>query len=470
MKKNGTAVSVAVSALLAVAALIACGNETADRTSDGCGRRDAAFVVGLSLFDLPSVGAYKHRAAELARDDINAACGNVSFVDGNLDEDFYGGSDPVEHLRDLVDNGGVRGLVGPTTSAAAAGIYDFISERGLVAVSPTAASDNLSETLNKNRRDGGEQHYFFRTGPANSLQAHLLENLTAGDGDNVLVVYADDGPGGYGEDLASHIAAELRLDGRPAPTLRGYSAFRFEDADADEKARKFVEEEIDTLDAIGAVNSVIVAGFTEGGKVLRHMLESDRVPETARYYVSDGLAHKNLYPFLRKAGESLEDPRTRTRLQGLARNVRGTTPYPQSVADCEAWRNRFPEATEFEDLLFSTHTYDAVVVMALAALAAGSVDPSVYVSEVADVTEGGTKCRSYAECRRLLTDGDSSNDDIDYDGISGPLEIDETGDVGDAIFAVYTYDGEGGHSTLEEEVVKGRRDITVLPLSCATDR
>ena len=471
MKRNRTAVSVAVSALLAVAALTACGgNGTADKTSDGCGQRDAAFVVGLSLFDLPSVGAYKHRAAELARDDINAACGNVSFVDGNLDEHFYGGRDPVEHLRDLVDNRGVRGLVGPTTSAAAAGIYDFISERGLVAVSPTAASDNLSENLNGGRSAGGEQHYFFRTGPANSLQAHLLENLAAGDGDNVLVVYADDGRGGYGDDLASRIAAEMRLDGRPAPTLRGWEPFRFEDADADEKARKFVEEKINTLDTIGTVNSVIVAGFTEGGKVLRHLLESDRVPETARYYVSDGLAHKNLYPFLRKAGESLEDPQTRTLLQGLARNVGGATPYPQSVADCEAWRNRFPAATEFEDLLYSTHTYDAVVVMALAALKAGSTDPSVYVSEVAGATKGGTKCRSYAECRGLLADGDSSNDDIDYDGISGPLEIDETGDVGDAIFAVYTYDGEGGHSAVEEEVVKGRRDITVLPLSCAADR
>ena len=120
-------------------------------------------------------------------------------------------------------------------------------------------------------------------------------------------------------------------------------------------------------------------------------------------------------------------------------------------------------ASGFEDLLYSTHTYDAVVVTALKA---ESTDPSVYVSEVAGVTKGGTKCRSYAECRRLPADDDPSNDDIDYDGISGPLEIDETGDVGAAIFAVYTYDGEGDSSAVEEEVVKGRRDITVRPLSC----
>ena len=465
MKKNRTALSAAVSALLVVAALIACGGG-----SDGCVRRDDAFVLGLSLFDLPSVGAQKHRAAELARDDINAACGNVSFVDGNLDEDFYDpGRDPVEHLRDLVDNEGVKGLIGPTTSATAAHIHDFINERGLVAVSPTVASDHLAENLNKGRRDAGEQHFFFRTGPQNSLQAHLLENLTAGDGDKVLVVYADDGEGGYGDDLAQHIATEMRLDGRPAPTLAGYPVFRFEDSDADERAGAFVKETVEALAGIGDVNSVIVAGFTEGGKVLRRLLESNRVPEDARYYVSDGLAHKNLYPFLLKAEESLEDPQTRTRLQELARNVKGVGPYPQSVTDCDAWRNRFPDATGFEDLLYSTHTYDAVVVTALAALKAKSTDPSVYVSEVAGVTKEGTKCRSYAECRELLADGDPSNDDIDYDGISGPLEIDETGDLGDAFFAVYTYDGEGGYAVVEEEVVKGRRDITVLPPSCGAE-
>lgn len=461
MKKNRKMLSAAAAALLGVAALIACGGG-----NDACRQRDEAFVVGLSLFDLPSVGAHKHRAAELARDDINAACGNVVFIDGNLDEDFYDPErDPVEHLRDLVDNEGVKGLIGPTTSATAESIYEFISERKLVAVSPTVASDHLSEDLNSDRRDGGEQHYFFRTGPQNNLQAHLLENLTGGDGDNVLVVYADDGPIGYGTDLAGHIATELRRDGRPAPTLKGYPLFRFEDPDADEKARTFVEEEVETLPGVGELNSVIVAGFTEGGKVLRYLLESNRVPENVRYYVSDGVAHRSLYPFLLKAEESLEDPRTRTRLQELARGIRGVVPYPQSVTDCDAWRNRF-DVAGFDDLIYSTHTYDAVVVMALAALKAESTDPSVYVSEVAGVTGGGTKCRSYAECRRLLTDDDPSNDDIDYDGISGPIEIDEIGDVGDAIFAVYTYDGEGGFSAIEEEVVKGRRDITVLPLSC----
>ena len=460
MKKNRKVLSAAAATLLVVAVLIVFGDK-----SEVCPQRDDAFVLGLSLLELPSVGAHKQRAAELAKDDINAVCGNISFVDGNLDEDFYDPErDPVEHLRDLVDNRGVKGLIGPTTSATAIHIHEFISERGLVTISPTAASDHLSEDLNKARRDGGERHYFFRTGPQNNLQAHLLENLTGGDGDNVLVVYMDDGPNGYGTDLARHIVAEMRRDGRPDPTLAGYPLFRFEDPDADEKARTFVKEKVETLPGVGGMDSVIVVGFAEGGKVLRYLLESNRVPQDVRYYV--GLARKNLYPFLLKAEESLEDPRARPRLQKLARGIRGVVPYPQSVTDCDAWKNQFADVAGFDDLAYSTHTYDAVVVAALAALKAESTDPSVYVSEVAGVTKGGTKCRSYAECRRLLTDDDPSNDDIDYDGISGPIEIDETGDVGDAIFAVYTYDGEGGYSAVEEEVVKGRRGIKVRPPSC----
>ena len=78
--------------------------------------------------------------------------------------------------------------------------------------------------------------------------------------------------------------------------------------------------------------------------------------------------------------------------------------------------------------------------MAPAALKAKSTDPSVCVKEVAGVTKDGTPCSSHAQRRGFLTDGDPSNDDIDYDGFSGPLELDdETGNVTDAFFAVYDY-------------------------------
>ena len=47
-----------------------------------------------------------------------------------------------------------------------------------------------------------------------------------------------------------------------------------------------------------------------------------------------------------------------------------------------------------------------------------------YASEINGVTRDGTKCTSFAECRDLIAAGE----DIDYDGISGPLEFDGNGE------------------------------------------
>ena len=55
-----------------------------------------------------------------------------------------------------------------------------------------------------------------------------------------------------------------------------------------------------------------------------------------------------------------------------------------------------------------------------------------------NVTRGGTKCRTYAVCASLLNGGI----DIDYQGLSGPIDFDKYGDVTEGYYAVYTYDAE----------------------------
>ena len=42
-----------------------------------------------------------------------------------------------------------------------------------------------------------------------------------------------------------------------------------------------------------------------------------------------------------------------------------------------------------------------------------------------------------------LTDETAINDDIDYEGLSGPIDLDENGDVTAGLYAVDTYDAEG---------------------------
>ena len=70
------------------------------------------------------------------------------------------------------------------------------------------------------------------------------------------------------------------------------------------------------------------------------------------------------------------------------------------------------------DLNYAPETYDAVTILALAAEVAGD-DGIAMASEINGVTRDGTVCTTFAECKELVAAGD----DIDYDGVGGPLQF-----------------------------------------------
>jgi ABC-type branched-subunit amino acid transport system substrate-binding protein len=102
---------------------------------------------------------------------------------------------------------------------------------------------------------------------------------------------------------------------------------------------------------------------------------------------------------------------------GVLEGMRGTTPLPADLP--EEFRTRVEEVDpEIDDINYAAESYDAVMVVTLAAQIAGS-DGIEYASEINDVTREGEKCTTYADCLELVQAGT----DIDYDGVSGPLEF-----------------------------------------------
>ena len=87
---------------------------------------------------------------------------------------------------------------------------------------------------------------------------------------------------------------------------------------------------------------------------------------------------------------------------------------------------------------YGAESYDAVVLLALAALAAGATDgPTVAgkLQEVSGGTGGGEKCTSFAECAAIINAGGVA----DYDGVSGPITFNEVGDPTEASIGKYIY-------------------------------
>ncbi|CAB4632244.1 unannotated protein [freshwater metagenome] len=87
---------------------------------------------------------------------------------------------------------------------------------------------------------------------------------------------------------------------------------------------------------------------------------------------------------------------------------------------------------------YGPESYDAVVLLALASLEAGSVegvDVAAKLQEVSGGTGDGTKCTTFADCADIIIGGGTA----DYDGVSGPITFNEVGDPTEASIQVYQY-------------------------------
>ena len=90
-------------------------------------------------------------------------------------------------------------------------------------------------------------------------------------------------------------------------------------------------------------------------------------------------------------------------------------------------------------MLYAAPAYDALIVLALASLVAGSTEPAGYVGEINDVTRGGTKCTRFDACAELIASGI----DIDYDGAAGPLDFTDVGEPSIGSYDTFYFDDQG---------------------------
>ena len=91
---------------------------------------------------------------------------------------------------------------------------------------------------------------------------------------------------------------------------------------------------------------------------------------------------------------------------------------------------------------YAAEAYDATILAALAAVLAGDDGRGSITRMLRAASVDGIKCTSYGECLDVLT----TQPDIDYDGISGSVNLDADGDPVRGSYVVVTYNGENKYS------------------------
>ncbi|MCW2580579.1 MAG: ABC-type branched-chain amino acid transport system, Extracellular ligand-binding receptor [Blastococcus sp.] len=119
--------------------------------------------------------------------------------------------------------------------------------------------------------------------------------------------------------------------------------------------------------------------------------------------------------------------------KGALAGMKGTLPLTELSAD---FRDRLLEVDpELQDYNYAGETYDAAVLIALAAQAAGTNDANIFKAYVNGLTFGGDKCEDFASCSEILAGGGN----VDYDGASGPLSFAEAGEPAQASFGLQQF-------------------------------
>jgi hypothetical protein len=136
--------------------------------------------------------------------------------------------------------------------------------------------------------------------------------------------------------------------------------------------------------------------------------------------------------------------------QGALTGMSGTTPLTDLGTD---FQDRLMEIDpNLQDFNYAGETYDAIIVTALAAQAAGSSDANVFKEFVNGMTFGGEACSDFAACLELINTGGN----VDYEGISGPLAFTDAGEPSQASFGILQF-GEDNRldDTQTEYVIAG---------------
>jgi ABC-type branched-subunit amino acid transport system substrate-binding protein len=150
----------------------------------------------------------------------------------------------------------------------------------------------------------------------------------------------------------------------------------------------------------------------------------------------------NVYGSDGNMGNALGDNFTE---DGALEGMSGTTPLTELAED---FRDRLlADDSALVDFNYAAESYDAVLLVALAAETARTNDATTYAPFINSLTTGGEKCIDWATCVAIVQAGG----DADYDGQSGPLAFTDAGEPAAASFGVLTF---GADNAIDESLTE----------------
>lgn len=355
----------------------------------------------LAFLGPPEIAGVDLAVAEINASEAGVLGGNVEILhrdSGDTTTDIA-----TQSATELI-NAGVSGVIGAASSSVSFTFIDQLAAAGVVHFSPANTSPRFT--------DYEDDGYYFRTAPSDVLQGRILGNLITQDGhQRIGVLYLNDD---YGIGLYENAKTSIEAAGSEVVAAEPYNA-----------GDNVLSAQIDAILA-ASPDAIIVLAFDEI-KVAVPELVNTKGFDGGKVYLVDG----NLADY----SADFE--------AGTLNCAKGTLPGVLPTAeDRAALFGIDPTLTEFA---YANESYDATIIMALAAVQAGSTEGSAIRDNIVSVTRDGTKCTTFQECAELIEAGE----DIDFDGRSGPITMSDKGDPTEAYIGIYQYGMDNTYAAIE---------------------
>jgi len=363
----------------------------------------------LAFLGPPEIAGTEFAAAEINAADKGITVQLIQGDSGDTDNKAY----ETEIPRLLGE--GVSAIIGAASSGTSLQFIDQVVGAGVIQFSPANTSAAFT-TYNDNG-------LYFRTAPSDVLQGEVLGNLIAEDGAKTLgMIVLNDS---YGTGLAQFTKEAFEAAGG---TVVAEPLYNTGDTNFAAQVSEVVAA---NPDAIALIT------FEEVATILPELFAAG-VPAEKLYFVDGNLSN---------FGNSGTD------VGGSLAGAKGTLPglSIDSIAEFTAALNEFWTSEGNEPLTefsYAAESYDAVILLALASLAAQSTEPADIAAKLQEVSGGsgnGTTCTTFAECADIILGGGVA----DYDGVSGPITFDEVGDPTEATIGIYQYGEDNNYSAYE---------------------
>ena len=357
---------------------------------------------------LAFLGPPEEAGVQLGLNEVNEAAAGIT-VDVTFGDSGDADNKAFETTVPKLQSEGVSAMIGAASSGVTKLFLDSNVSAGIITFSPANTSPDFTTW-----DDNG---LYWRTAPSDLLQGEVLGNLVAEDGHkNIAILYQNDA---YGTGLTKVVTEVFEATGGTVVAEASYN-----DGDTSFDAQ---------VATIAASNPDAVVAIT-----------FDQFATIAPLMVNAGLAAENFYLVdgnLKQWGADVAVP-----LEG----AKGTTPGPVLEDDFQQRLNDAWTAegnTELTDYSYAAESYDAVILLALASLAAGSTDAEAIAEKLQEVSGGsgdGEACDSFAACAEIINGGGTA----DYEGYSGGVAFDDNGDPTQATIGIFQFGADNMHTRI----------------------